>query len=82
MTNVTRYLDTTITNLWSRKALVDATWVTSSDYAKNPIPAAPLYHQALVTKELQGNETITSGVTVYVSYGLLVTFSWLTDTLV
>ena len=82
MTNITRYLDTTVSDIWIRKALVDTTWVTSSDYAKNPIPATPWYGQALVTKELQGNETITAGVTVYVSYGLLVAFSWLTDTLV
>ncbi|KAL8889343.1 MAG: hypothetical protein Q9215_003372 [Flavoplaca cf. flavocitrina] len=58
------YLDTTVFHFWSRKALVNTTWVTSSDYAKNPIPSTPLYHQALVTKELQGNETITAGVTV------------------
>ncbi|KAL9038244.1 MAG: hypothetical protein Q9180_003252 [Flavoplaca navasiana] len=58
------YLDTTVTNLWSTTTLANTTWVTSSDYAKNPIPATPLYGQALVTKELQGNETITAGVTV------------------
>lgn len=77
MTNVTRYRDTTVTNLQTTTTLVNTTLVTSYDYALNPIPAVTLDHQTLVAENLQGNgtETITAGVTVYASFGLLFAFS-------
>ncbi|KAI4276438.1 MAG: hypothetical protein LQ337_002488 [Flavoplaca oasis] len=66
VTNVTRYRDTTVTNLQTTTTLVNTTLVTSYDYALNPIPAVTLDHQTLVAENLQGNgtETITAGVTV------------------
>lgn len=68
ITAVTKYLDTTITNLESTKTFVKTTFVTSFDIAFNQIPATKLYHQELVVTKLGGNATatITAGVTVYV----------------
>ncbi|KAL8916802.1 MAG: hypothetical protein Q9208_008341, partial [Pyrenodesmia sp. 3 TL-2023] len=66
ITAVTKYLDTTITNLQSTKTFVKTTFVTSFDIAFNQIPATDLYHQQLAVTKLQGNATatITAGVTV------------------
>ncbi|KAI4202770.1 MAG: hypothetical protein LQ348_001460 [Seirophora lacunosa] len=65
LTAVTQYKDTAITNYHNTTTLINTTYVTSFDVASNPIPATDVnVYQTLAKQTLEGNRTVTAGITV------------------
>ncbi|KAL9015021.1 MAG: hypothetical protein Q9173_000353, partial [Seirophora scorigena] len=65
LTAVTQYKDTAITNYYNTTTLINTTYVTSFDVASNPIPATDVHvYQTLAMQTLEGNRTVTAGITV------------------